>query len=117
MADLRGSAGDAPPPPPGVQILSISCSFWEILTNSYVGAPLGSWRPLLGEILDPLLLQVCQSSLMLIIEAKKYFHGHNNYNIAISVTFYLLEGLVSMLVAWIHTYTLWVASYTFNLTF
>ena len=44
MADLRG-----------VQILSISCSFWENLANSYVGAPppLGSWRPLLGEILDP----------------------------------------------------------------
>ena len=41
-------------PPPGVQILSISCSFWENLAKSYVGAPpLGSWRPLLGEILDP----------------------------------------------------------------
>ena len=40
-------------PPPGVQILSISCSFWEILAKSYVGAPPpGSWRPLLGEILD-----------------------------------------------------------------
>ena len=26
-------------PPPGVQILSISCSFWEILAKSYVGAP------------------------------------------------------------------------------
>ena len=40
-------------PPVGVQILSISCSFWENSTNLYVGAPLGSWRPLLGEILDP----------------------------------------------------------------
>ena len=38
---------------PRVQILSISCRFWENLANSYVGAPLGSWRPLLGEILDP----------------------------------------------------------------
>ena len=27
--------------PPGVQILSISCSFWENLAKSYVGAP---WR-------------------------------------------------------------------------
>ena len=27
------------PPSPGVQILSISCSFWEILAKSYVGAP------------------------------------------------------------------------------
>ena len=39
--------------PPGVQILSISCSFWENLAKSYVGTPVGSWRPLLGEILDP----------------------------------------------------------------
>ena len=38
VADLRGGAGDAPPPP-GVQILSISCSFWEILAKLYVGAP------------------------------------------------------------------------------
>ena len=50
VADLRGRERRAPP----VQILSISCSFWEILAKSYVGAPLlGSWRPLLGEILDP----------------------------------------------------------------
>ena len=54
VADLRVARGTcAPPPPPGVQILSISCSFWEISAKSYVGAPLGSWRPLLGEILDP----------------------------------------------------------------
>ena len=39
----KGGAGDAPPP--GVEILSISCSFWENSTNSYVGAPPGSWRP------------------------------------------------------------------------
>ena len=45
--------------PPGAQILSISCSFWENLTKTYVGAPLGSWRPILGEILDlPLILIV-----------------------------------------------------------
>ena len=43
-------------PPPGVQILSISCSFWENLAKSYVGAPLGSWLPLLGEIVDPPLV-------------------------------------------------------------
>ena len=36
----------------GAQILSISCSFWENMAKSYVGAPLGSWGPLLGEILD-----------------------------------------------------------------
>ena len=42
----------------GVQILSISCSFWENLANSYVGPPLGSLRPLLGEILDPPLMWI-----------------------------------------------------------
>ena len=42
-----------PPPLPGGQILSISCSFWGNLAKSYVGAPLENWRPLLGEILDP----------------------------------------------------------------
>ena len=31
--------------PPGVQILSISCSFWEHLANSYVGAPWGVGAP------------------------------------------------------------------------
>ena len=36
----------------GVQILSISCSFCEILPKLYVGAPPQAWRPYLG-ILDP----------------------------------------------------------------
>ena len=31
--------------PPGVQILSISCSFWENLAKSYVGAPPGELAP------------------------------------------------------------------------
>ena len=45
--------------PPRVQILSISCSNREILAKSYVGdPPLESWRPHLGEILDPPLLEV-----------------------------------------------------------
>ena len=52
-----GRRGRAPPTPPGVQIRSISCSFWEILAKSYVGTPPGSWRPLLGEILDPPLVR------------------------------------------------------------
>ena len=54
MADLRGARGTRAPP--GVQILSISCSFWGNLAKSYVGAPPGSWRPLLGKILDPPLV-------------------------------------------------------------
>ena len=50
MAHLHSKILDAPP---GAQILSISCSFWENLAKSCVGAPLEGWRPLLGEILDP----------------------------------------------------------------
>ena len=49
LAD-QGGARDAPL---GAKILSISWSFRENLAKSYVGTPLGSWRPLPGEILDP----------------------------------------------------------------
>ena len=38
--------------PPGVQILSVSCSF----LGKFGAPPLGSWRPLIREILDPPLL-------------------------------------------------------------
>ena len=38
VADLRG-ARDPHASPPGVQILSISCSFWEISAKLYIGAP------------------------------------------------------------------------------
>ena len=53
-ADLGGGT----PPPPGTKILLISCSFWGNLAKSYVGAPMGSWRPLLGEIRYPPLVVV-----------------------------------------------------------
>ena len=42
-----------PWPPRGVQILSSSCSYWENLAKSYVGAPLEGWCHHLGEILNP----------------------------------------------------------------
>ena len=51
----KGGARDAHPL--GAQILSISCSFRENMAKSYVGAPLGSWHPLLREILDLALLE------------------------------------------------------------
>ena len=35
----KGNARDACPPPPGAQILSISCTFRENMAKSYVGAP------------------------------------------------------------------------------
>ena len=61
--------------PPGVQILSISCSFWENLAKSYVGAPLESWRPLLGEILDPPLLGSSYShALLILLKSSKSKH-------------------------------------------
>ena len=47
----KGAARDASSAP-GIQILSISCSFWENLAKSYVGVPLEGWHPNLGEILD-----------------------------------------------------------------
>ena len=50
VSDLRGDARDAHPPP--FQTLSISCIFGGKLADSYFGPP-ESWRPLLGEILDP----------------------------------------------------------------
>ena len=41
-------------PPPRFENSFNFMQFLEILAKSYVGAPLpGSWRPLLGEILDP----------------------------------------------------------------
>ena len=58
VADLRGGLRDARPPPPlGVQILSISCSFGRIRQNCVFTPPLGGFTPpSLGEILDPSLL-------------------------------------------------------------
>ena len=43
VADLRGARGTRVPL--GVQILSISCSFWENLAKSYVGTPPGVGAP------------------------------------------------------------------------
>ena len=43
VADLRGARGMRAPL--GVQILSISCSFWENLAKSYVVAPWGVGAP------------------------------------------------------------------------
>ena len=53
VADLHSKILDARPPPLGVQILSISCSFWGNLARLYVGAPPGELAPPLGEIPDP----------------------------------------------------------------
>ena len=56
LADLGGGVRDARPPL-CIQILSISCSFWENWAKLCVHAPpLEGSRPPLGEILDPSLL-------------------------------------------------------------
>ena len=41
VADLRLARGT----PPGAQILSMSCSFWENLAKTYIGAPPGELAP------------------------------------------------------------------------
>ena len=51
VADLRGREGRSPPR--GSKFFQFHAVFGKIWQKSYVGAPLGSWRPLLGEILDP----------------------------------------------------------------
>ena len=47
VADLRGAQGTRAPL--GVQILSISCSFWENLAKLYFGAPRGVGAPFSGK--------------------------------------------------------------------
>ena len=79
MADLHSKILDARPPL-GVQILSISCSFWENLAKSYVGAPPGELAPPLGEILDPPLVSIV---FIQVLYAKtsiciKYLDENNN---------------------------------------
>ena len=54
-----GSKGGGTRDASGVQILLISCSFWENLTKSYVGDPLEGWHLHFGEILDPPLNKIC----------------------------------------------------------
>ena len=66
VADLRGGVRDARPPL-CVQILSISCSFWENLAKLRVHAPpLEGSRPPLGEILDPSLVYMCKLPLIIL---------------------------------------------------
>ena len=59
ILDSGGSKGGrrGRAPPLGTEFSLISCSFRGILIKSYPGAPPESWRPLLGEILDPPLLE------------------------------------------------------------
>ena len=55
---------------PGAQLLSISCSFWENLAKSYVGAPPppGELAPHFWEVLDPPLAPPARRMRMLIGE-------------------------------------------------
>ena len=79
MADLRSGIVDAAPPPPGVQILSISCSLGEIWQIGMlapprrVGAPSSrkSWIPPLHSFHDP--LSGVQSTTFLVLF---FFHFH-----------------------------------------
>ena len=68
---FRRGASSAPPLRP--KIFSISCSFSENLTKSYVGAPTPEGRrPLLQGILDPPLHQVQNCSFSIIVFGVKH---------------------------------------------
>ena len=51
VADLRGARGTCAPP--GPKFFQFHAVFGKIWQNHMLASPLGSWRPLLGEILDP----------------------------------------------------------------
>ena len=53
VADLRGREGRAPAPPPGSKFFQFQAVFGKNWRNCMLAPPPGSWRPLLGEILDP----------------------------------------------------------------
>ena len=53
LADLRGGARDARPPPGGPNSFDFMQFFRKFGNFVCWRPPLGSWRPLLGEILDP----------------------------------------------------------------
>ena len=66
LADLRGVQG-TPPPPPGGRIFFNFMQFSGNFNKIISWRPPGSWRPLLGEILDPPLstdIPELQSSIL-----------------------------------------------------
>ena len=58
VADLRGGTGDARPLPRGSKFFRFHAVFGKFWQNRMLAPPLGSWRPLLGEILDPPLFWI-----------------------------------------------------------
>ena len=52
VADLRGARGTLAPPP-GSKFFQFHAVFGKIWQNRMLAHPLGSWRSLIGEILDP----------------------------------------------------------------
>ena len=55
VADLRGGTGDARPPW-GSKFFRFHAVFGKFWQNRMLAPPLGSWHPLLREILDPPLV-------------------------------------------------------------
>ena len=86
VAELRGARGTRPPTRGWVQILSISCSFWEILAKSYVGTPAESWRPHLWEILDPPLVTE-RFYPQPLLEKMKVIKGYCVFDVVIGILF------------------------------
>ena len=61
------------PPPRDPNSFNFMQFFLENLANLHVGAPLGSWRPLRGEILDPPLKTIVRRAVHAVSEVKLTF--------------------------------------------
>ena len=62
VADLHSKILDAPPPPRGSKFFQFHAVFGKFWRNRMLAPPPGSWRPLLGEILDPPLVIISYTS-------------------------------------------------------
>ena len=92
VADLGGRRGR---PPPGTQIPSISCSFWDNLAKSHVGTPLGSWRPPRGNPGSAAALGTFRIRLIeTVFFCQWIFQSQPNFNLAKSLeSCYFMEFL------------------------
>ena len=90
VADLHSKILDARPPLE-VQILSISCSFWENLAKSYVGAP--PWRvgaPSSGKSWIRHWLNVAMMKMLLGKQTRNKHHHHMQSGIVMKCVINLL---------------------------
>ena len=91
VADLNSKILDARPPW-GPKIFQFHAVFGKIWQNRMLAPPLGSWRPLLGEILDPPLVLIF--IIYLFIDSKQC----QQKQVEETTCFYLLMEIAS----WLH---------------